>query len=69
MRIEERPDIIEQIEPCLIRPTFREIKPFGEHVEGLSRCKHGTCVIRSVVQWGALSPQGTGPFRPTADGI
>jgi hypothetical protein len=26
MRIEERPDIIEQIEPCLIRPTVLQIR-------------------------------------------
>jgi|GEM_PF-5799419 len=29
---------------CSVTPTFYEIKPFDEHVEGLSRCGAGICV-------------------------
>jgi len=33
-----------------VAPTFREIKPFGEHVEGLSHCGNETYAIEAAVQ-------------------
>ena len=33
-----------------LTPTFREIKPFDEHVEGLSHCGEMTCAVEAAVR-------------------
>ena len=51
-----------KFKPCPVTPIFREIKPFDEHVEGLSRYSDRSWAAKGEVQTPIAGPFKSGQF-------